>query len=285
MTKLSGGAAACRLDQAPAQARHPAARRPTNHLDVEWSPGSALPQEYAGCIMLVATTVDNISVDAELDRGRACPTRATIRAGWERRQSALETEKGQEEAKRTQARAGMDQVLPKRGRPSRARIQAYDSWPRRPAGNRLCRRRSDPAVRGWAGWWWRWRLSKAFGDRLIDNLSFKRRQRHRRRHRPQRRGQDHALQDDHGAEKTDGGASGLATGEARLRRPEPRSPQRQEDCVEEASGRARRHEARRQDGGELRAYVSWLSTSRDRTSRRRWGLVRRRGTACTWPRC
>ena len=237
---------------------------PTNHLDAEsvaWL--ERYLKEYAGCIMLVTHDryfLDNITEwTLELDRGQGVPYKGNYSSWLEQKAKRLEVEKGQEEAKQRTLRRELEWIRssPKaRQAKSKARIQAYDKLAeeagREQAGKAQIQIPPGPRLGGVVveveG------LSKAFGDRLlIDDLSFKlppggivgvig----------PNGAGKTTLFKMITGAEKPDGGSIRLGdTREARLRRPEPRPPQRQEDRVGGGVGRARRHEARRQDGGEL----------------------------------
>ena len=272
---------------------------PTNHLDAEsvaWL--ERYLKEYAGCIMLVTHDryfLDNITEwTLELDRGQGVPYKGNYSSWLEQKAKRLEVEKGQEEAKQRTLRRELEWIRssPKaRQAKSKARIQAYDKLAeeagREEVGKAQIQIPPGPRLGGVVveveG------LSKAFGDRLlIDDLSFK---------LPP--GGIVGVIGPNGAGKTTLFKMITGAGEAgrrhdparrqrqaRLRRPEPRPPQRQEDGVGGDVGRPRHHEARRQDGDELAAPTSAGSTSRAPTSRRRSACCRAASaTACTWPRC
>ena len=157
---------------------------PTNHLDAEsvaWL--ERYLKAYAGCIMLVTHDryfLDNITEwTLELDRGHGVPYKGNYSSWLEQKAKRLEVEKGQEEAKQRTLKRELEWIRasPKaRQAKSKARIQAYDKLAEEasrqdagkaqiqiPAGPRL----GDMVVEVEG-------LSKAFGDRLlIDNLSFK----------------------------------------------------------------------------------------------------------------
>ena len=246
---------------------------PTNHLDAEsvaWL--ERYLKEYAGCIMLVTHDryfLDNITEwTLELDRGQGVPYKGNYSSWLEQKAKRLEVEKGQEEAKQRtlQARAGMDPVVAQG-----AAGQVQGAHPglrqaRRGGGPRGGRQGADPDPAGAAA-----RRHGGGGRGPVEGV---RRQaadrrpllqaaarRHRRRHRPQRRRQDHAVQDDHRpGEARRRHDPARRQRQARLRRPEPRSPQRQEDGVGGGVGRARHHEARRQDGdADAAPTSSWFN--------------------------
>ncbi len=272
---------------------------PTNHLDAEsvaWL--ERYLKEYAGCIMLVTHDryfLDNITEwTLELDRGQGVPYKGNYSSWLEQKAKRLEVEKGQEEAKQRTLRRELEWIRssPKaRQAKSKARIQAYDKLAeeagREEVGKAQIQIPPGPRLGGMVveveG------LSKAFGDRAADRqpLLQAAARRHRRRHRPERRRQDHAVQDDHRP-----GEAGRRRDparrhrQARLRRPEPRSPQRQEDRVGGNLRRPRHHEARRQDGDAEPRLCELVQLQGRRTSRRRWACCRAASaTACIWPRC
>ena len=225
---------------------------PTNHLDAElvaWL--ERYLKDYAGCIMLVTHDryfLDNITQwTLELDRGQGVPYKGNYSSWLEQKARRLEVEKGQEEAQaaHAEARAGMDQVVAQG-----AAGQVQGAHPglrqaRRGGRPRADRQGADPDPAGAAA-----RRHGGGGRGPVEGL---RRQaadrqpllqaaarRHRRRHRPQRRRQDHAVQDDHrGGEAGRRRHQARRQRQARLRRPEPRSSQRQEDGVGGGVGRAR----------------------------------------------
>ena len=272
---------------------------PTNHLDAEsvaWL--ERYLKDYAGCIMLVTHDryfLDNITEwTLELDRGQGVPYKGNYSSWLEQKAKRLEVEKGQEEAKQRTLRRELEWIRasPKaRQAKSKARIQAYDKLAeeagREEVGKAQIQIPPGPRLGGVVveveG------LSKAFGDKLlIDDLSFKlppggivgvig----------PNGAGKTTLFKMITGQEKPDGGAIRLGRHrQARLRRPEPRPPQRQEDRLGGDLRRPRHHEARRQDGDERPAPTSAGSTSRGPTSRRRSGCSRAASaTACISPRC
>ena len=288
-------------DQAAAgQARHPAARRADqpSRRRVRRLAG-ALSQgvcrlHHAGDARPLLPRQHHASGRWSSIAARACPTRATTRAGWSRRPSASRSRRARRRPSSARSGASWNGSgrRPRRGRPSPRRAsRPTTSSPRRPgreeAGKAQIQIPPGPRLGGMVveveG------LSKAFGDRLlIDDLSFK---------LPP--GGIVGVIGPNGAGKTTLFKMITGPGEAgrrhdparrqrqaRLRRPEPRPPRRQEDRVGGDVGRARHHEARRQDGGELAAPTSAGSTSRGRTSRRRWGCCRAASaTACISPRC
>ena len=235
---------------------------PTNHLDAEsvaWL--ERYLKEYAGCVILVTHDryfLDNITEwTLELDRGQGVPYKGNYSSWLEQKAKRLEVEKGQEEAKQRTLRRELEWIRssPKaRQAKSKARIQAYDKLAEEAGarGRRARRRSRSRRVRASAAWWSRSRgCRKAFGDTLlIDDLSFKlppggivgvig----------PNGAGKTTLFKMITGQEKPDGGThQARRERQARLRRPEPRSPERQEDGVGGDVGRARHHEARRQDG-------------------------------------
>ena len=287
-------------DQAAArQARHPAARRAdqpsrrgVGRLARALSQGLRRLHHAGDARPLLPRQHHGVDAGARSRPGRALQGQLLELAGAEGQAPRGREGAGGGQAAHAQARAGMDQVV---AQGAAGQIQGAHPGLRqarrggRPRGDR---QGADPDPAGAAA-----RRHGGGGRGPVEGV---RRQaadrqpllqaaarRHRRRHRPQRRRQDHAVQDDHG-----GGEAGRRRHparrqrQARLRRPEPRSSQRQEDRVGGGVGRARHHEARRQDGGELAAPMSAGSTSRGPTSRRRWGCCRAAsGTACIWPRC
>ena len=218
----------------------------------------------------------------ELDRGQGVPYKGNYSSWLEQKAKRLEVEKGQEEgqAAHAQARAGMDPVArPRRGRPSPRRAShAYDKLAeeagREETGKAQIQIPPGPRLGGMVveveG------LSKAFGDRLlIDDLSFKlppggivgvig----------PNGAGKTTLFKMITGQEKPDGGVDqARRQREARLRRPEPRPPQRQEDGVGGDLRRPRHHEARRQDGDAEPRLRAAGSTSRAPDQQKKVGLL------------
>ena len=272
---------------------------PTNHLDAEsvaWL--ERYLKEYAGCIMLVTHDryfLDNITEwTLELDRGQGVPYKGNYSSWLEQKAKRLEVEKGQEEAKQRTLRRELEWIRssPKaRQAKSKARIQAYEQAggggrPRAgrqgadpdPAGPAARRRggRGRGAVEG---------VRRPAADRRSVVQAAARR--HRRRDRPERRRQDHAVQDDHGAEKPDGGAIRLGESVKLGYVDQSRDHlERQEDGVGGGVGRARHHEARRQDGGELARLRRLVQLQGRRISRRKSACCRAASAiACISPRC
>ena len=239
--------------------------------------------------------LDNITEwTLELDRGQGVPYKGNYSSWLEQKAKRLEVEKGQEEAKQRTLRRELEWIrvlaqgaagqiqgahpgLRQAGRGGRARggRQGADPDPAGAAARRHGGRGRGP-VEG---------VRRPPADRQPVLQAAARR--HRRRHRPQRRRQDHAVQDDHRpGEARRRRHPARRQRQARLRRPEPRSPQRQEDRVGGSLRRPRHHEARRQDGDAEPRLRRAGSTSRARTSRRRWACCRAASaTACIWPRC
>ena len=239
--------------------------------------------------------LDNVTEwTLELDRGKGVPYKGNYSSWLEQKAKRLEAEKGAGggQAAHAQARAGMDPLLAQgapgqvqgahpglrqagRGGRPRADRQGADPDPAGPAAGRHGGR-GGGAVEG---------VRRPAADRgpVLQAAA----RRHRRRDRPQRRRQDHAVQDDHrrGEARRRRDPAGRH-GEARLRRPEPRPPQRQEDRLGGGLRRARHHEARRQDGGEL-ARLRQLVQLQGRGPAEEGGAARpaASATACTWPRC
>ena len=272
---------------------------PTNHLDAEsvaWL--EHYLKEYTGCVILVTHDryfLDNLTEwTLELDRGQGVPYKGNY-SGWleqkAKRARGREVGRGRPPASRSSASSNGSAPRPRRGRPSPRRAsRPSTSWSSRPAARRPARRqfqippgpRLGEMVVEVEG------LSKAFGDQLlIDDLSFKlppggivgvig----------PNGAGKTTLFKMITGKEKPDGGAIKLGDGEARLRRPEPRPPRRQEDRLGGDLRRPRHHEVRRQEGDVEPRLSSAGSTSRGRTSRRRSACCRAASaTACISPRC
>ena len=273
---------------------------PTNHLDAESRRlAGALPQgvcrlHHAGDARpLLPRQHHRVDAGARSRPGRALQGQLLELAGAEgQARSRSRRARRRPSSARSGASWNGSASSPKaRQAKSKARIQAYDKLAeeagREEVGKAQIQIPPGPRLGGMVveveG------LSKAFGDQLlIDDLSFKlppggivgvig----------PNGAGKTTLFKMITGQEKPDGGAIRLGdTREARLRRPEPRSPQRQEDGVGGDLGRPRHHEARRQDGDAEPRLCAAGSTSRGRTSRRRWGCCRAASaTACISPRC
>ena len=274
---------------------------PTNHLDAEsvaWL--ERYLKEYAGCVILVTHDryfLDNITEwTLELDRGQGVPYKGNYSSWLEQKAKRARGREGRRRKAKQRtlsARAGMDpRPRPRRGRPSPRRAsQAYDKLAeeagREEAGKAQIQIPPGPRLGGMVveveG------LSKAFGDRLlIDDLSFKlppggivgvig----------PNGAGKTTLFKMITGQEKPDERHDpARRDGQARLRRPEPRPPRRQEDRVGGDLRRPRHHEARRQEGDAEPRLCAAGSTSRAPTSRRRSACCRAASaTACISPRC
>ena len=210
---------------------------PTNHLDAElvaWL--ERYLKEYAGCVILVTHDryfLDNLTEwTLELDRGQGVPYKGNYSSWLEQKAKRLEVEKGQEEAKQRTLRRELEWIRssPKaRQAKSKARIQAYDKLAeeaaREEVGKAQIKIPPGPRLGGMVveveG------LSQGVRRPPADRRSLLQAaaRRHRRRDRPERRRQDHAVQDDHRP-----GEAGRRHDpprrerQARLRRPEPRSP-------------------------------------------------------------
>ena len=246
---------------------------PTNHLDAEIGGlAGALSQgvrrlHHAGDARpLLPRQHHRVDAGARSRPGRALQGQLLELAGAEGQ--ALEVEKGQEEAKQRTLRRELEWIRssPKaRQAKSKARIQAYDKLAeeagREQTGKAQIQIPPGPRLGGMVveveG------LSKAFGDRLlIDDLSFKlppggivgvig----------PNGAGKTTLFKMITGAEKPDGGAIRLGDSVKLGYVDQSRDHlERQEDRVGGGVGRARHHEARRQDGGELAAPTSsWFN--------------------------
>ncbi len=243
---------------------------PTNHLDAEsvaWL--ERFLKEYTGCVILVTHDryfLDNITEwTLELDRGQGVPYKGNYSSWLEQKSKRLEVEKGQEEGKQRAMKRELEWIRssPKaRQAKSKARIQAYEKLAeeasREQTGAASFQIAPGPRLGGVVleaeG------LCKAFGDRLlIDDLIVQAAaRRHRRRDRSQRRRQDHPVQDaDRGREARQGRDPARTDGEDRLRRPEPRPSQRQEDRVGGDLRRQRHDQAVGEEGSAV-ASLLWL---------------------------
>ena len=235
---------------------------PTNHLDAESRRlAGALPQgvhrlRHPGDARpLLPRQHHRMDAGARSRPGRALQGQLLELAGAEGQARRGREGPGRTARRQISARAGMDPRFAQgaAGQVEGAHHTPTTSWSSRPGreevGKASIQIAPGPRLGGMVveveG------LSKAFGDQLlIDDLSFKlppggivgvig----------PNGAGKTTLFKMITGQEKPDDGAIRLGDdGEARLRRPEPRPPRRQEDRVGGDLGRPRHHEARRQEG-------------------------------------
>ena len=123
---------------------------PTNHLDAEsvaWL--ERFLKEYPGCVILVTHDryfLDNITEwTLELDRGQGVPYKGNYSDWLDQKSKRLEVEKGQEESRSRALKRELEWIRSSpraRQAKSKARIQAYERWPRRRGARRSITRRS-----------------------------------------------------------------------------------------------------------------------------------------------
>jgi len=185
---------------------------PTNHLDadsVAWLERHL--QEYSGTV--VAVTHDRYFLDnvaqwiLELERGEGHPSRAIIRAGWNKRRRAWRRKSGKSRhARRRWSASSNGPAWPAgTGRQEQGRLAAYEKLAATEVDERGEELRMQiPPARTWATSWSgpracaKLRRQPAHGGPQFRSAQ----RRHRRHHRTQRRRQDHALPHDRRRRKT-----------------------------------------------------------------------------------
>ena len=245
---------------------------PTNHLDAEsvaWL--ERFLKDYTGCVILVTHDryfLDNLTDwTLELDRGQGVPYKGNYSSWLEQKAKRVEVEKSAEEGRQKQMARELEWIRasPKaRQAKSKARVTAYDKLVEQ-AGREEVGKASISIAPG-----------PRLGDMVIEaegpdeglrRPAADRRPvvqaaagRHRRRHRPERRRQDHAVpDDDRRGEARRRRDPPRRDRQARLRRPVPRSPRRQEDRLGGDLRRQRHDEVRREEGDAEPRLCGWFN--------------------------